>query len=100
MLGAMSRLALVVSLLSLVLGGACSKSKSDDGPPCTTVVDNMMMVTKQAMSGHGDLEVQNRKVMIDQCEKRSLTAAQKTCLATAKDLAGIAACTPRPAVKP
>jgi hypothetical protein len=96
----MSRL-LAASLL--LFAGACSKSTSDKGPPCATVVDNMMAVTKQAMSGHGDLELQNRKVMIDQCEKRSLTAAQKTCLATAKDLAGIAACTPRaprPAAQP
>lgn len=83
---------LAVLSLSLV---ACSK-KADDGPACGAVVDNMMAVTKQQMTGHGELEVQNRTVMIEQCEKRTLTAAQRTCLVAAKDLAAIAACTPRP----
>lgn len=85
-------------VLLIVLLGACSKKP--DGPPCSAVVDNMMAVTKQQMTGHGELEVQNRTAMVEQCEKRNLTPAQRTCLVTAKDLAAIAACTPRPAVKP
>lgn len=93
MIGEMSRLALLASLSLAVV--ACSK-KSDDGPACGTVVDNMMAVTKQQMTGHGQLEVQNRTVMIEQCEKRKLSGAQRTCLVAAKDLAQIAACTPRP----
>jgi len=88
----MSKLALVVAALTLA---ACSKKS--EGPDCGAVVDNMMAVTKQQMTGHGQLEVQNRTVMVEQCEKRNLTAAQRTCLAGAKDLAAIAACTPRPA---
>jgi hypothetical protein len=55
----------------------------------------MMAVTKQQMTGHGELEVQNRSVMVEQCEKRNLTAAQRSCLVAAKDLAAIAGCTPR-----
>ena len=86
-------------VLIVVLLGACSK-KSDDGPACGAVVDNMMAVTKQQMTGHGELEVQNRTVMVEQCEKRNLTAAQRTCLVAAKDLPAIAACTPRPVPKP
>ena len=85
-------------VLIVVLLGACAKKP--DGPPCGAVVDNMMAVTKQQMTGHGELEVQNRTVMVEQCEKRNLTAAQRTCLVTAKDLAAIAACTPRPTPKP
>ncbi len=93
MLGSMSRLVLLLALLA-----ACSKKA--DGPACGAVVDNMMAVTKQQMTGHGELEVQNRTVMIEQCEKRNLTGAQRTCLVAAKDLAQIAACTPRPTSKP
>lgn len=87
-----------LAVLSLALI-ACSK-KAADGPACGAVVDNMMAVTKQQMTGHGELEVQNRTVMVEQCEKRKLTAAQRTCLAGAKDLAAIAACTPRPTPPP
>ena len=82
---------------------ACSKSSGpspDPGPTCAEVVDNMMTVTKQQLTGHGHLELQNRQVMIDTCEGRKLTAAERTCLATAKDLSGIAACTPKPAAPP
>ena len=92
----MSRLALLASLSLVVV--ACSNKA--DGPPCGAVVDNMMAVTKQQMTGHGELEVQNRSVMIEQCEKRNLTGSQRTCLVAAKDLAQIAACTPRPTSKP
>ena len=94
MIRSMSKVVLLV-----VLVAACSK-KSDDGPTCGAVVDNMMAVTRQQMTGHGELEVQNRTVMIEQCEKRNLTGAQRTCLTVAKDLAAIAACTPRPTPKP
>ncbi len=87
-----------LALLSLAVV-ACGK-KSDEGPACGAVVDNMMAVTKQQMTGHGELEVQNRTVMVEQCEKRSLTPAQRTCLVAAKDLAAIAACTPRPTTTP
>jgi len=87
-------------LISIALLGACSKKAADEGPACGAVVDNMMAVTKQQMTGHGDLEVQNRAQMIEQCEKRNLTPAQRTCLVAAKDLAAIAACTPRPTPKP
>ena len=83
-------------LLLVLVAAACSKT-ADKGPSCAQVVDNMMTVTKQQLTGHGDLEVQNRGQMIEQCEKRDLTVDQKKCLATAKDLTGIAACTPKPA---
>jgi len=97
MLGAMSRIALLASIsLSLALAAVGCAKKSADGPSCGAVVDNMMAVTKQQLTGHGELEVQNRTAMIEQCEKRDLTAAQRTCLVGAKDLAQIAACTPRP----
>ncbi|MBL0217942.1 MAG: hypothetical protein IPQ07_29190 [Myxococcales bacterium] len=70
-------------------------SKADDGPSCDQVVDSMMAVTKQAMTGHGDMEVQNKKAMVDQCVARKMSADQRRCLVAAKDLAAIAACTPK-----
>ena len=77
-------------LLVLAVVSACSK-KADDGPPCSAVVDNLMTVTKAQLTGHGGMEVQNRKAMIDQCE-RKMPAAQRACLVAAKDLAAIATC--------
>lgn len=73
---------------------ACSKT-SESGPSCDKVVDNMLAVTKTQLTGHGDMELGNRKVMIEQCEARKMPAEQRTCLVTAKDLAAIAACTPK-----
>lgn len=79
---------LVVALIS-----GCSKT--DEGPSCDKVVDNMLAVTKTAMTGHGDMELGNKKQMVDQCVARKMSGAQRTCLATAKDLEAIAACTPK-----
>lgn len=91
------RRSVVRSLLAAALAcslAACAKAKPAPDPTCDQVVDNMLAVTKQQLTGHGDLELGNRKVMIAQCEQRALTAAQRRCLATAKDLAAIAGCTP------
>ena len=79
---------LVVSLMA-----GCSKK--DEGPSCDKVVDNMLAVTKTAMTGHGDMELGNKKQMVDQCTARKMSGEQRTCLAAAKDLNAIAACTPK-----
>lgn len=79
-------------LVALLISGC---SKKDDGPSCDKVVDNMLAVTKTAMTGHGDMELGNKKQMVDQCVSRNMPAEQRTCLATAKDLNAMAACTPR-----
>jgi hypothetical protein len=79
-------------VVAIVLLGGCGKS--DEGPSCDKVVDNMMAVTKQALTGHGNMELQNKQAMVDQCTARKMTAAQRTCLVSAKDLAAIAACSP------
>lgn len=81
----------------LVLSACSSKKKAADVPSCEKVVDNMLAVTKQAMPGHGDMEMGNKKQMTAECEKRNLTDDQKRCIATAKDLNGLATCTPKPA---
>lgn len=90
---------LIAALPLTLLGAACSK-KSDDGPSCDKVVDNMMAVTKQQLSGHGGIEVQNKKAMVEQCLARKMPAEQRQCLATAKDLTGIAGCSKPPAAAP
>ncbi|MBL9013216.1 MAG: hypothetical protein JNL83_03515 [Myxococcales bacterium] len=80
-------------LMLLALVGCGSK---DDGPSCEKVVDNMLVITKSAMpAGHGDMDAGNsKKAMIDQCVARKMSAEQRRCLATAKDVTGMAACTP------
>ncbi len=80
-------------ILVVALVAGCSKK--DEGPSCEKVVDNMLSITKSAMAGHGDMELGNRKQMVDQCVKRELTAEQRTCLVNAKDLNALAACTPK-----
>ncbi len=84
-------------MVAAMVLGACSKS-GEDAPSCAAVVDNMIAVTKQQMSNHGGMELQNRKAMIAQCEQRQLPGEQRRCLAAAKDLASIATCSkPSPA---
>ena len=85
-----------IVLATLLVLSACSK-KAADVPSCEKVVDNMLAVTKTAMPGHGDMEMGNKKQMTAECEKRNLTDDQKRCLVAAKDLNGLAACTPKPA---
>lgn len=92
---------LALAVLGWLVAGtvtACSKPAPDPGPSCAQVVDHMLEVTKQQLTGHGDMELGNRKTMIAQCEQRTLSADQRRCLVAAKDLTAIAACSPaRPA---
>lgn len=81
----------------LVVTACSSKKQAADVPSCEKVVDNMLAITKQAMPGHGDMELGNKKQMVAECGKRNLTDDQKRCMATAKDLSGLATCTPKPA---
>jgi hypothetical protein len=84
---------LVAAALLVAACSKPSKSSKDDGPSCEVVVDNMMAVTKTAMPpGHDGMALQNRKQMIDECVARAMTAAQRACLAAAKDLSGLSAC--------
>jgi hypothetical protein len=85
------------ALAAVLVLSACSSKKAADVPSCEKVVDNMLAVTKQAMPGHGDMELGNKKQMTAECEKRNLTDDQKRCIATAKDLNTLATCTPKPA---
>lgn len=80
-------------ILAVALIAGCSKK--DEGPSCEKVVDNMLSITKATMTGHGDMELGNKKQMVDQCVARNMSAEQRTCLATAKDLNTIASCTPK-----
>ena len=67
---------------------ACQK---DQGPACSQVVDHILDVTKQGLTGHGNEELGNRKQMIEHCDK-TLSKAARTCIAAAKDLEGLAGC--------
>ncbi|MFN0247963.1 MAG: hypothetical protein ACKV2T_13825 [Kofleriaceae bacterium] len=85
-------------LAAVFVLSACSSKKAADVPSCEKIVDNMLTITKAAMPAHGDMELGNKKQMAAECEKRGLSDEQKRCMATAKDLNGLAACTPKPAV--
>jgi len=80
-------------ILALALIAGCSKK--DEGPSCDKVVDNMLAITKTAMTGHGDMELGNKKQMVEQCVARKMSAEQRTCLVAAKDLNALGACTPK-----
>lgn len=81
---AMKRLVLALALLGC--------NKGDTGPQCPQVVDHMLEVTKQQLTGHGNLELGNRTQMIKVCEDRKLTAAQKQCIMSAKTLPALGDC--------
>src|ERR1700689_166797 len=87
-------------LLFVILLGGCGKD--DPGPPCPAVTDHLLDVTKQGMTGHGNLEMGNRKVMIADCERRKLSKEARECIMAATDLAGLAGCSKLepPAPKP
>lgn len=85
------------TLLALLLLTGCSKSKSaapDPGPGCPEVVENMLVVMKQIVTGHGDVELGNRQQMIDQCEARKYSATERKCMVAAKTLDDLASCKP------
>jgi hypothetical protein len=86
----------VLFALVVLTGVACSK-KDEPPPTCDKVVDHMLVVMKQGLTGHGDLELANKKQMVDQCEARKLSTAERKCMLAAKDLAALAACRPVPA---
>ncbi len=85
-------------LATLLVLSACSSKKqaAPEAPPCDKVVGAMLDLTKQAMPGHGDMEMGNKKQMVAECEKRNLTAEQKRCIVAAKDLNALATCTAKP----
>lgn len=88
-------------LALLVAAAGCSKKeKADPGPPCDQVVDHMLVVMKQGLTGHDDLALGNKKQMVEQCESRKLSAKERRCLLEAKDLAGLASCRDAKAPEP
>ncbi len=79
------------TLLLALLLVACKKD--DPGPPCDKVVDHMLEVTKQVLSGHeGMMGLGDRKAMVQQCTQRNYTKQERQCLMQAKDLDGFADC--------
>lgn len=85
------------SILVAMLAVGCNKPAA--GPPCDKVVDHLLEVTKQGLTGHGGAELGNRQQLIDTCIARK-TPAYDACALKANDLNGLAACTkllPKPA---
>jgi hypothetical protein len=86
------RALLVTSLLAAL--AACSKP--DNGPGCPAVVDHMLEVMKAGLTGHDSVALGDREQMIQQCEQRKMTPAERRCLAAAKTLSDLATCRPKP----
>jgi hypothetical protein len=80
-------------LLAALLVAACKKG--DSGPSCEQVVDHMMELMKQAMPGHDQESLGNRKVLVDQCKQRKYPAKVRTCLYAAKSFNELADCRPK-----
>jgi hypothetical protein len=92
----MRRSLAVVFVIAASLAGslaACSKKNTvDPGPACPKVVDNMLVVMKQAYAGHDTVELANRDQMIAQCEQRKMPPRERKCLAEAKNVSDLASC--------
>ncbi len=82
-------------LLAVISASACSKKAEDKGPACPEVVDHMVVVMREGLKGHESVNLGDRTQMIEQCEKRNMSAAERRCMATAKDLATLASCRPK-----
>jgi hypothetical protein len=89
---------LAALVVSMVVAGAC-KNK-DDGPSCAQVVDHMLDVLKQGLTGHGTIEVSDRQQRIQYCEQHQLSVDARRCLFAAKDLATFGDCYAKYAPKP
>lgn len=87
------------ALLLVLTLAACSKKAdtSDKGPACPEVVDHMVTVMRQGLTGHAGVDLGDRDQMIAQCEARRMSATERRCMATAKDLGQLASCRPKPA---
>ncbi len=75
------------SLLALALVAACSKQAP--APPCAEVVDHMLSLAPEPIATTDD----ERRQMIDQCEKES-SADLRRCQLAAKDLDAYFTCSP------
>jgi hypothetical protein len=84
-------------LLVLTLTACSKKTATDTGPACPDVVDHMVIVMRQGLTGHSGVDLGDRQQMIAQCEARHMNATERRCMATAKDLAQLASCRPKPA---
>jgi hypothetical protein len=85
--------AVAVAVALVIALGGCASKKADPGPGCPAIVDHMLAVMKQGLTGHDAVDLGNRKQMIEQCEGRNMSAANRRCLVAAKDLTALAACT-------
>lgn len=83
--------------LLVVASAACAKKSEPPPPACPEVVDHMLVIMKQGLTGHDSVNLGNRQQMIDQCEARKLSATERRCMLGAKDLTALASCRPRPA---
>lgn len=85
-------------LLALaVFSAACgSKKQANDGPTCAQVTDRMVEIMKSGPTGHGSVELGNRDQMIETCERKKLSPAQRTCMVNAKDVVTLANCSAPP----
>jgi hypothetical protein len=81
-----------LALAMVIALGGCANKNADPGPACPAVVDHMLAVMKQGLTGHDAVDLGNRKQMIEQCEARDMSAAERRCLVAAKDLSALAAC--------
>jgi hypothetical protein len=83
------RLSMIVISLALCACGG----KKDEGPSCEAVTDHILAVTKQNLPGHENTNLGNqRKAMIDQCEKKQMPSEVRTCILGAKTISEIAKC--------
>ena len=87
-------------VLAVISASACSKKAEDKGPQCPEVVDHMVIVMREGLKGHESVNLGDRTQMIDQCVKRNMSAAERRCMATAKDLAALASCRPKKTAPP
>ena len=92
MIGDAIRCGMRVLVLVFVIVIAIGCNKQDPGPPCDQVVDHLLDVTKQQLTGHGGAELGNRAKLIAECKERK-SPAYNRCALGAKDLTGLAECT-------
>jgi len=75
-------------VLVIALAAGCGKK----APECEAVVDHLMTVLKQGLTGHDGMQLASRKGLIDTCEGKHYSDDMRNCLMATKDLQGMSDC--------
>ncbi|CAN5915045.1 hypothetical protein BH11MYX2_BH11MYX2_08410 [soil metagenome] len=86
---------LLAALPVVLVVSGCKKHVTD----CGDVADNMIVVTRDVVAKSGN-PPPKKEALVAECQQRKLDHKEKACMATAKDIEGLAKCVGKHAQEP